>query len=129
MVRAVDCFLFSIIVLGCFTDRRGKLWRRKHSHLYMIELTDEQISDKDSNFATKRLLKLLPTQMFEAPIDAQGTVRECTLDYDKWSSYPYQLVYYYLKNFDTRNDDAPKFKSLKMGDVKKNEDFLQCIFW
>ena len=127
MVRAVDCFLFSVLVLGYFTDRGGRFWRRKYSHSYMIEITLQ--SSEETSFATKNLLKLLPTQECSAPVDHGNTVREHHLDHKKWLSDPYQLVYHYLRNYDPTSD-IPKFKDMvKTGIIRRNKDFLKCIFW
>ena len=127
MVKAVDYLLFSVLVLGCFSDRRGKLWRRKYSHLYMIELT--QPTSEENSFATKTLLKLLPTQNCPAPFNNGNTDKEQNLAHTKWISDPYQLVYHYLRDYEP-SKDIPKFKDMaKTGNIGRNEDFLQCIFW
>ena len=131
MVKAVDCFLFSILVLGYFTDRRGKLWRRKHSHLYMIELT-QPTSEANASFATKNLLKFLPSHNCLSPVDMVAGA-ECHLRSKKWSNELYQLVYYYLRNYDpskdTQNFLLEKFKDQKIPRIiGSNKDFLKCIF-
>ena len=127
MVKAVDCFLFSIFVLGCFTDQRGKLWRRTHNHLYMIELTQSQQEET----ATQRLLQFLPLTTCQAPVSDALVPREDCLDEKKWLSDSYQIVYHYLEQY---NSDAGSLDFLKkfndVGSIKRNRntDFLQHIF-
>ena len=125
MIRVVDCFLFSIFVLGCFTDQRGKLWRRTHNHLYMIELTRPQ---KEKN-ATQRLIQFLPLITCEAPVSDAMVVREHCLDEKKWLSDSYQIVHYYLKHYNSDPgslDSLKKFKAARS--IKRNTDFLHHIF-
>ena len=135
MVKAVDCLLFSILVLGCFTDLCGNLWRRDLSHLYMVEVTLPTTS-LESNHATHPLLHFLPSLMCLGPKDVK-TDRDSlsrymypstTLDRKKFLSQSYQIVYQYLKRFDSRTTDIDIFK-FQPGVVEGDEaDFLKCIF-
>ena len=114
MLKAVDCFLFSIFVLGCFTDQRGKLWRRTHNHLYMIELTQPQNEEN----ATQNIIQFLPSKICEAP-------REDSLDQKKWLSDAYQIVYYYLKHYNCDSGSLDTLEKFKVtGSIKPNTDFL-----
>ena len=127
MVKAVDCFLFSIFVLGFFSDQRGKLWRRSHNHLYMIEMT-EPLKEKSCS-ETQDVLQFLPYIMCQAPLTEALTFREVCLDQKKWLSDSYQIVYHYLKNYDPTtgiSDLLPKFNA--SGPIRHNTDFLRCIF-
>ena len=128
MVKAVDRFLFSIFVLGCFSDQRGKLWRRNHAHLYMVEMT-EPVKRK-AYCESHGLLQFLPTSFWYAPTTNEGTVREDCLDQKKWQGESYQIVYYYLKNYDRMtgrlSDSLEMFNAAQP--VKHNTNFLECIF-
>lgn len=57
MIEDVDCFLFSVLVLGHLRDRQGNTWRREIVQMYTVEVT---ISEQRKTSATCQLLKLLP---------------------------------------------------------------------
>lgn len=93
----------------------------------MIEITLQN----SANFATNNLLELLPSKKCLAPIGVGITVGEHHLENKKWSSDSYQLVYYYLKHYDTTQetpDRHKKFKDVKTDITRGNRDFLHCIF-
>ena len=127
MVKAVDCFLFSVLVLGCFSDQRGKLWRRSHSHLYMIEMTEPL--KKKSCSETQDILHFLPSAICQAPMTDEQAAREDCLDEKKWLSDSYQIVYYYLKNYNLKTGVSDTLKKFDVSrPIRHNTDFLQCIF-
>ena len=39
MRRGLDTLLFNLLVLGSLCDRMGRMWRRRNSDLYIIEIT------------------------------------------------------------------------------------------
>ena len=136
MVKSVDCLLFSILVLGCFTDLHGNLWRRNLSHLYAVEATLPKTA-LESSRATRRMLRFLPSLVCFGPqdvktkMDAQGVFMYSSadrLDRKKFSSQSYQIVFQYLNRYSSRTMSISRFK-FKPGVVEGDEaDFLKCIF-
>ena len=136
MVKFVDCLLFSILVLGYFTDIHGNLWRRDLSHLYMVEITLPPNAE-EKRCAAKRLLHLLPSLMCCSPSIRSGLhhagVHSSTshgqLDWKKFISSSYQIVYQYLKRYNSSSTaDLNCFKFVP-GVVEGDEgDFLKYIF-
>ena len=129
MVKSVDCFLFSILILGCFTDQRNKLWRRSASHLYMIEVTLPLKTEKVTKYNTEdnflvvqRLLKVLPAQQCYSPqniISSRGLLHNRPL-----CTTPEKLVYHYLRQNPSITSNIPSF------DPKvsvREKDFLQTV--
>ena len=39
MRRGLDTLLFNLLVLGCLCDKMGRVWRRRSTDLYIIEIT------------------------------------------------------------------------------------------
>ena len=39
MRRGLDTLLFNLLVLGCLCDRMGRVWRRRSTDLYIVEVT------------------------------------------------------------------------------------------
>lgn len=39
MRRGLDTLLFNLLVLGSLRDKMGRLWRRRSTDLYVIEIT------------------------------------------------------------------------------------------
>lgn len=37
--RGLDTLLFNLLVLGCLRDQLGRVWRRRSTDLYIIEIT------------------------------------------------------------------------------------------
>lgn len=136
MVKSVDCLLFSILVLGCFTDLRGNLWRRNLSHLYAVEVTLADVAEENCH-ATRCLLQFLPPIMCIGPQEVtkeRGVLSVCTytstgqLDQKKFSSQTYQLVYQYLKRYHSNMREFNNFRFIPGKTEGRKQDFVKCIF-
>ncbi|XP_015765580.1 PREDICTED: E3 ubiquitin-protein ligase RNF213-like [Acropora digitifera] len=119
--RGLDTLLFNLLVLGSLCDKMGRLWRRRNSDLYVIEITtnahlptgfsrEEEVQNQEtqsgrSNVSKKPFYDLLPTIFCASP----STVLRCLLakpdpndfnpglDIKEFQSPHFQRVYQYLK--------------------------------
>ena len=123
MVKLVDSFLFSILVLGCFTDKRNKLWRRRSSHLYMIEVKLPLKTNKGDNFVVvQRLLNVLPKQDCFSPRNI--VTSRSQLHNKLLSTTSEKLVYHYLKHDSSVISNIQNFNP---NDRVKEVNFLQTV--
>ncbi|KAK2553290.1 E3 ubiquitin-protein ligase rnf213-alpha [Acropora cervicornis] len=119
--RGLDTLLFNLLVLGSLCDTMGRLWRRRSSDLYIIEITtnaplpagfsrEEEAQNQERQSGKSRISKkpfydLLPTITCASP----RTISCCShakpdpndfnpgLDIKEFQSPHFQRVYQYLK--------------------------------
>ncbi|PFX17552.1 E3 ubiquitin-protein ligase RNF213, partial [Stylophora pistillata] len=121
MRRGLDTLLFNLLVLGYLCDKMGRVWRRRTTDLYVIEVTtaaplpmgltkEEEYESQGSQSGRSSLSKrpfydLLPTVHCNTPgnvlrrlADTQDP-KDCNplFDIEEFQNAPFQRVYQYLK--------------------------------
>ncbi|KAL9988404.1 hypothetical protein ACROYT_G002842 [Oculina patagonica] len=121
MRRGLDTLLFNLLILGCLCDKMGRVWRRRSTDLYVIEVTtaaplpmgftkeeeaESQGRHSGRSFMSKRpFYDLLPTIECETPRTVQCRLAENPdpndinplFDVKEFRNAPFQRVYQYLK--------------------------------
>ncbi|XP_066518776.1 E3 ubiquitin-protein ligase rnf213-beta [Hoplias malabaricus] len=123
---AVRCgleeLLFKLLVLGCVSDSKGRLWRRNPAHLIAVEtlLPDPVHRSKTLKESNHGLLHLLPTILCRPPKEVQELElgnRSChqkhtsldpLMDIQEFKSEGIQRPYQYLIRFN-RNMNLDRF--------------------
>ncbi|XP_067057901.1 E3 ubiquitin-protein ligase rnf213-alpha-like isoform X3 [Acropora muricata] len=119
--RGLDTLLFNLLVLGSLCDRMGRMWRRRNSDLYIIEITtnaplptgfstQEEAQNQErqrgrTKISKKPFYDLLPTISCASPKRVLCCLRAKSdpndfnpgLDIKEFQSPQFQRVYQYLK--------------------------------
>ncbi|XP_070197743.1 E3 ubiquitin-protein ligase rnf213-alpha-like isoform X2 [Littorina saxatilis] len=131
--EGVDLLLYNLLVLGCITDGRGRMWRRSTSDLYLIEAMPllEHTEAKE-----KRLLHQMfsilpsirccsPSESLSALEDLEGGAesRDNSLlfDAEEYFSEVFQRPFHYLSSLSVPGDPKPYKKSRKRKVDKGNQ--------
>lgn len=48
MKEGLDTFLFNLVILGLLCDSKGRVWRKRSSDLYVIEIPGEHLTELES---------------------------------------------------------------------------------
>ncbi|XP_022803330.1 E3 ubiquitin-protein ligase rnf213-alpha-like isoform X2 [Stylophora pistillata] len=121
MRRGLDTLLFNLLVLGYLCDKMGRVWRRRSTDLYVIEITtaaplpmgftkEEEFENQGSTSGRSALSKLpfydlLPTIHCDTPRNVLCRLTDtpdpsdCNplFDIKEFRNAPFQRVYQYLK--------------------------------
>ncbi|XP_036391600.1 E3 ubiquitin-protein ligase rnf213-beta-like [Megalops cyprinoides] len=135
--HGLEEFLFELLVLGCFSDSEGKLWRRNSAHLIAVEVLrprPAQTNQSRSEQVLLVLLDILPTIHCRPPREVKnlelkirnGQARRTSdplMDEQEFASEGVQRPYQYLRRYNRRENLDP-FK-YKEGSVEG--DPVDCI--
>ncbi|KAJ7339383.1 hypothetical protein OS493_005778 [Desmophyllum pertusum] len=121
MRRGLDTLLFNLLVLGSLCDKMGRVWRRRSTDLYVLEITtaaplpmgftreeeaESQVRQSGRSVMSKRpFYDLLPTIECETLRTVQCRLAENPdpndfnplFDVKEFRNAPFQRVYQYLK--------------------------------
>ncbi|KAK3585590.1 hypothetical protein CHS0354_036776 [Potamilus streckersoni] len=115
--EGVDCFLFSLLILGCLTDSFGHVWRRSSRDLYLVET----MPIMERNFVlggrsfkhVHKVFDFLPYVICRSPMETLSILTnrpgsqdfrptDQLFDKKEFKSPAFQRPYHYLSHLDKR---------------------------
>ncbi|XP_048587615.1 E3 ubiquitin-protein ligase rnf213-alpha isoform X3 [Nematostella vectensis] len=117
VVEGLDTVLFNLLVLGVMSDRQGRVWRRRKTDLYVIEVTTASSSNKlPGSQPTAVMFSLLPAITCITPRETLKILKSESpngssplFDAIELSSEPVKRAYQYLNGRD-KNMNLDHFK-------------------
>ncbi|XP_048586969.1 E3 ubiquitin-protein ligase rnf213-alpha-like isoform X2 [Nematostella vectensis] len=117
VVEGLDTVLFNLLVLGIMSDRQGRVWRRRKTDLYVIEVTTASSSNKlPGSQPTAVMFSLLPAITCITPRETLKILKSESpngssplFDAIELSSKPVKRAYQYLNGRD-KNMNLDHFK-------------------
>ncbi|XP_052224866.1 E3 ubiquitin-protein ligase rnf213-alpha-like [Dreissena polymorpha] len=110
VIEGIDYLLFNLLILGCLTDSKGLVWRRRIDDLYMIETIPSMSygQNKEPDYV-HTMLAVLPDVFCKSPIESisllngnsAGTdINDQLFGEEQFQSEAFQRTFQYLNRQD-----------------------------